>query len=229
LRPGCFEGGGPDPADDGTPAKTVPGLPRAAIPGIGPAKTATLASFGIESAADINRAAILSISGFSEAEADKLEAWREVHIKRFVYNPAPLPADAQAAAKVENEFAARASELAKRISGGQAELAQLTTAVRQRLSTEVCERDRHATGAACRGLAPHRDCNPTFAADRISKHATVTSIARIGAEIDFSGAKHRVGTKLPAMRRTDETAHGRHAGRSFWGCTRYPVCRGTRN
>src|SRR5262249_25961961 len=109
---------------------------RAAISGIGPAKTTTLASFGIESAADINQSAILAISGFGPATAEKLLDWRAMHEKRFVYNPAPLPADAQAAAKLESEFAAKASGLARRIAGGQVELAQLMNAVRSHLSAE---------------------------------------------------------------------------------------------
>ncbi|MFX8907061.1 hypothetical protein ABTM87_19715, partial [Acinetobacter baumannii] len=42
-------------------------IQRAAIAGIGPAKTATLRSFGIESAADVHAGRIIQIPGFGPA------------------------------------------------------------------------------------------------------------------------------------------------------------------
>ena len=52
----------------------------------------------------MNKAAIVSIPGFGDATANKLLAWRAELIRRFVYNPAPIPEDVQAQAKVESEF-----------------------------------------------------------------------------------------------------------------------------
>jgi DNA-binding helix-hairpin-helix protein with protein kinase domain len=209
-------------------------ISRAAIPGIGPAKTATLASFGIEPAADINRAAILSISGFGEATADKLEAWREVHVKRFVYNPAPLPADAQAAAKIESEFAASANELAKRISGGQAELAHLTNAVRQRLSTEdlfvsgiATQRAQLAVDLRRLGIAIPPS-QPIASRSTPTPSPTPASTPRSTFPTQNTGSAQSC-LQCGAPMRPRMARRGRHAGRSFWGCTRYPVCRGTRN
>src|SRR3954451_10583097 len=106
------------------------------IPGIGPAKTVTLASFGIESAGDISRVTIENIPGFGSATADKLLAWRATHERRFVYNPAPTPQDLQEQAKIEAEYGAKAGTLARQIAGSQAEMAHLVNTFRQRLAAE---------------------------------------------------------------------------------------------
>ena len=84
-------------------------IKSASIPGIGPAKTVTLASFGIESAADITRSAVENTPGFGPATAFKLLNWRATHERRFVYNPAPTPQDLQEKARVEAAFNARAA------------------------------------------------------------------------------------------------------------------------
>src|SRR5208337_549407 len=109
---------------------------RASISGIGQAKTITLASFGIESAADIKRNAIVAIPGFGPVSADKLMAWRAQHERHFVYNPAPNQEDVAAQAKLDADFANRASALARKITSGQAELLQMADALRQRLGRE---------------------------------------------------------------------------------------------
>ena len=109
---------------------------RASIPGIGPVKSATLRSFGIESAADVVRYKILQISGFGPATADKLTAWRTKLERRFVYNPQPTSSDAAAEARVEAEFGAKRASLSKKIAGGHAEMSQIAAAMQRRLHLE---------------------------------------------------------------------------------------------
>ncbi|MDO5757074.1 MAG: hypothetical protein Q4P24_06105 [Rhodobacterales bacterium] len=58
---------------------------RANISGTGPAKTATLISIGIETAADVNRSAVLPVPGFGDVMTSKLVAWRRGHGSRFKY------------------------------------------------------------------------------------------------------------------------------------------------
>jgi DNA-binding helix-hairpin-helix protein with protein kinase domain len=112
---------------------------NASISGIGQVKTARLAIYGIETAADISESAIMNISGFGQATADTLLAWRVMHQRRFIYNPAPLPADKQAQAKIEAEFSAKASKLAKHLSGGQAELVYAANQLSAKLNQESPE------------------------------------------------------------------------------------------
>jgi hypothetical protein len=94
----------------------------AKISGIGPAKTATLASFGIETAADVNETAVRAVPGFGEAMTAKMVAWRRTHEARFRYNPAPSSADAQAEHAVRAASAAKRTDLQTKINSGLAAL-----------------------------------------------------------------------------------------------------------
>jgi len=217
-------------------------IKNASISGIGPAKTVTLASFGIESAADVTRSAIESIPGFGPATADKLIAWRAVHERRFIYNPAPTPQDLQEQAKVEAEYGARAGTIARQIAGGQAEMAHLLNTFRQRLAAEnrelgeiavrraQLEADLAYLGVskplkgrspapagrqtpACRsspGLASPP--SPPYQAPPPTRPTSSVTCPQCGA----------VMIRLTARR-------GHRHGHSFWGCSRFPQCRATRN
>ena len=66
-------------------------IARAKIPGVGPAKRATLAAFSIESAADIDYSAVRGVPGFGEALTSNMLTWRREQEAKFRYNPAPSP------------------------------------------------------------------------------------------------------------------------------------------
>src|SRR5262249_36017855 len=55
---------------------------------IGSGRKATLASYGIETAADVDRVRIQSIQGFVGALADNFIPWRDGLARPFVFNPA---------------------------------------------------------------------------------------------------------------------------------------------
>lgn len=109
-------------------------IQQASIPSIGQTKKMTLASFGIETASDITKSAIMQIPNFGPATADKLLAWRATHERRFIYNPRVLPADLQAQSKVDASFSAKAFDLTQKISGGQAELVNTANSLRTKLA-----------------------------------------------------------------------------------------------
>jgi DNA-binding helix-hairpin-helix protein with protein kinase domain len=106
------------------------------IPRIGPAKTATLAAFGIESAADLNTRSIVAIPGFGPGTARLLLQWRATHERHFVYNPKPTQLDLAAQRRVETEYAVKERELAQKISSGQSHLMLLTATLKRGLETE---------------------------------------------------------------------------------------------
>jgi DNA-binding helix-hairpin-helix protein with protein kinase domain len=201
---------------------------RASISGIGHAKTITLASFGIESAADIKRNAILAIPGFGPLTADKLMAWRAQHEKRFVYNPAPNQGDVAAQTKLDVDFANLASALARKISGGQAELLQMANTLHQRLGREDGRLSEIAIGRAqleadltFLGIAkPYKPAARTsLIYPTTAPPAQLNPNAGTGAVLcPHCGAR--------MVRRTARRGHRR--GNQFWGCSRYPSCRGTR-
>ena len=60
----------------------------ATIEGIGTTRKATLASFGIETAADIERDAIFQVPGFGEKLTTRLICSRQEIEKQFIFNPA---------------------------------------------------------------------------------------------------------------------------------------------
>jgi DNA-binding helix-hairpin-helix protein with protein kinase domain len=210
---------------------------RASISGIGQTKKAVLISYGIESAADVKQNAILNIPGFGPATADKLLGWRATLERRFQYNPNPTASDAAAQAKLDADFANRASALTKKIAGGQAELQQSASAMRSRLQqgntrlTNLAEQ-RAQIESDLAFLAIAKPARPARPASHVTAvvaprpirqtvlSPTPTPTANIGPV-----SCPRCGSKM--VRRV--ARRGRNAGNSFWGCSRYPNCKGTRS
>lgn len=92
---------------------------HASIRGIGQSKTATLASYGIETAADVTSASrIEQVPGFGPSTALNLLAWRHVVESRFVYNPNPNRADQVELARIKAEIGKREIQLRQKLSGG---------------------------------------------------------------------------------------------------------------
>ncbi len=210
-------------------------LRNAAISGIGPAKVTTLASYGIESAADVNMSAILNIPGFGPVTASKIVAWRDKHQRKFVYNPAPLPSDAQAQAKVESTYNAKATKLIGQLNAGPGELRQLLNAV----TTKMNVADPHLNKAAIDfhqvdfdlgylGIQkPSRVVLSTYSANPTPNRTSAPNPSQSPARIHTTGAVQCPLCNAAMVRRT--ARRGRHIGKSFWGCSRYPNCKGTRS
>lgn len=91
---------------------------RANISGIGPAKTATLISFGIETAADVNQTAVLRVPGFGDVMTGKLVAWRRGHESRFKYDRTPNAQDVADERALRGRFAAEKAKLESTIRNG---------------------------------------------------------------------------------------------------------------
>jgi DNA-binding helix-hairpin-helix protein with protein kinase domain len=80
---------------------------------IGPGRKVTLASFGIETAADVQRHRIEAIQGFGPTLASALLAWRQLHAQRFVYR-ANGPLDPRDVQLIKSEINKERSELEKK-------------------------------------------------------------------------------------------------------------------
>ena len=63
------------------------------ISGIGIVSTYTLLLFGIQTASDIKRSAVLRVPGIDDDMADKLLNWRRMHELQFRYDPTPNEQD----------------------------------------------------------------------------------------------------------------------------------------
>ena len=197
---------------------------NATISGIGPAKTVTLASYGIETASDISYNAVTSVPGFGDATANKLVAWRKVCERKFVYNTTLTPEDAQARAKVEAEFASNARTLANKLVGGKQELAQFAKTTQSRLTTNMPELT-------------------TLYSERLQAEANLEllGISKPYKSQTYNPSPARPTTPPPVFRSATPTCpqcgsamvrrvarRGSNRGKSFWGCPRFPRCKGTR-
>ncbi len=67
--------------------------PRTRVPGIGPGRLATLASYGIETAFDVSEEALKGIKGFGRKLTEALLSWKEQVKAEFVYNPEVVATD----------------------------------------------------------------------------------------------------------------------------------------
>ena len=99
-------------------------IDRAQISGVGPGRAATLASFGIETAADVERYKILNIRGFGPSLCEALLNWRRQHEIRFRFNPA-APVDPREIRRVEDTIDTRRRQLVGRLQRGPRELSTI--------------------------------------------------------------------------------------------------------
>lgn len=100
----------------------------AQISGIGPARTATLQSFGIQTAADISYSKVIQIQGFGDVYASNLVSWRSSLEYKFVYNP-KLPIDTT---KVERECLMEKQRLETILLSGSNDLNQIVQKINSR-------------------------------------------------------------------------------------------------
>ena len=77
------------------------------IKGVGPAKEAALASYGIDTAADITLAKVLAAPGFGDSNSQALLDWRKSIERRFVYNLLPNDIDRQEVGKIRASIGTR--------------------------------------------------------------------------------------------------------------------------
>jgi DNA-binding helix-hairpin-helix protein with protein kinase domain len=94
---------------------------------IGPGRKMTLASFGIETAADVQRPRIEAIQGFGPTLTSVLLAWRQLHAGRFVYR-ANGPLDPRDVQLVKSEINKERSELEKKFRHAIAKAQQVAAA-----------------------------------------------------------------------------------------------------
>ncbi len=100
-------------------------IDQAWIVGIGAGRTATLQSYGIETAADVSETAILAIPGFGPAMASKLKAWRWSVERQFVFDP-KKGVDAEDIADVKRKSEARRLQLERELREGPNVLRQIS-------------------------------------------------------------------------------------------------------
>jgi DNA-binding helix-hairpin-helix protein with protein kinase domain len=96
-------------------------IDTASIPNVGAARKAALRSFGIETAADISKHAVMQVRGFGERNTRAMMDWRASCERRFTYNPAMAVTQADMYA-IKQKFGSRAAQIEKLLEAGIGEL-----------------------------------------------------------------------------------------------------------
>lgn len=99
-------------------------IENATISGVGPARKATLRSFGIETAADISRNKVMQIQGFGESLTRAMTDWRASCERRFVFNAATAVTDSDRQA-VRASITTRRNSIEAALNNGPSELQKL--------------------------------------------------------------------------------------------------------
>lgn len=106
-------------------------IEQASIPGVGAAKKAMLESFGIETAADVNRNAVLNVPGFGPALTDRVMKWRQEKEARFHFNP-NSSIDPRQVADLDRTIQARRSQIEADLVAGRLAILQMRQAAMAR-------------------------------------------------------------------------------------------------
>jgi DNA-binding helix-hairpin-helix protein with protein kinase domain len=103
-------------------------ISQAEIKGIGDGRKATLRSYGIETAADIERSRIESISGFGPAMAGTLLSWRASIERVFIFDSTQPVSSADIRA-IKNDIARQSADLATQLRQSLSNLQQSAASV----------------------------------------------------------------------------------------------------
>jgi DNA-binding helix-hairpin-helix protein with protein kinase domain len=104
----------------------------ASIENIGPTRTAALASFGIETALDVEEAAVLQVPGFGPKLTERLVQWRHQAEAQFVFNSAAgVPAREQQALDIK--YATLRQPVEAQLLAGEGELRAIRNQAEQEL------------------------------------------------------------------------------------------------
>lgn len=209
------------------------------IVGIGPAKEAILLSYGIETAADVSYGKLIQVPGFGETNSWPLVRWRESVTKKFVYQPIENEFDRQEIIKIRSSVHTKLAALRPKLSAGPVNLAVIAQKVQSALLIEdpmlnlvhkvkaqakvdlellnipvptiIPPLSPQARSQSTHVHTPYRP-QPTSTPPNYPSSSAAKNCPRCGSAM----------VKRLARR-------GRNAGGYFWGCSRYPSCKGTRN
>ncbi|MFA1624614.1 topoisomerase [Rhizobium mongolense] len=215
-------------------------LRRASIPKLKTSDFAALASYNFHTAFDVKTRDVQQVQGIGPVKDANLKAWVRGLEAKFQYNP-NYTAEDQAKirakqAEIVTKQKGQDDKIKSLIAQLQAEVKafetwrtqnhpELVTLFRE-LSQLEC--DIRAAG----GTVPLKD---TIAPHSVNANTTSsyrsTPVWGAGATSTTSQSAKGVASPCPicgSAMRLRTARRGRRPGSSFWGCTRFPTCRGTR-
>lgn len=233
-------------------------IASAKIDGIGPANVSALRSWGIETATDIRRHNVRDVSGIGKVKAEALNTWSRKMAGRFQGSQAPSPsqqADLRRRLEGVNQKIRANEELLNRELGRYKEISNRIESLRNvrdpefqaqlRRRVELADEISKIRGASfvVSDLSSRFQKKPretTLAeADRM-RRGSIVPAAPISTPYQAPLRRpplRPAGTQTvtpkcpqcgsPMLKRL--ASRGRNSGSFFWGCTRFPTCKGTRN
>jgi DNA-binding helix-hairpin-helix protein with protein kinase domain len=217
---------------------------RANITGIRPAEEAALASFGIETAADIAANRILGVPGFGRSNSAWLLDWRKRRESEFVYDAKENALDRQEIARIRAAIENKASLLRRSLLAGRANLDSAANRIAAMVAIKDVElvrlyqfrmqlrADLQYVGVDLATLSALAANSSQLAmASMRARRAPATtpsqssSQARTEAPRQSTASCPRCGSTMVSR----IAKHGRWAGRQYWSCSRYPACKGARS
>lgn len=214
-------------------------ISTANIVGVGPAKEATLSSYGIDTPADISYGKLIQVPGFGETNSWPLVRWRESVTKRFVYQPNENEFDRQEIIKIRTSVHSKLSALRPKLSAGPANLSVLAQKVQLALTIEDPMLNLvHSEKAQARAdleflnipiptIIPPLSPQARSPSTPVSPHYRPQPARTTPSHPSHSGVQNCPKCGSAMVKRL--ARRGRNAGGYFWGCFRYPSCKGTRN
>ena len=210
------------------------------IRGIGPSKLATLTSFGIETAADLDqRDAVLALPGFGPASSQPLFDWQRDCARGFVYNAQVNDIDRAELAKINAEFDKRQRSLIEQITKTAREFLQAAHTSRTMIAApdpllSSLHQRRSQLEADCQHIGIVIPPRPTYVPRSSSGQSSAQRQTSAAPTWLSARPRKSAASKTPLcphcqntmVRRTARRGSG--AGKAFWGCSQYPNCRGTR-
>jgi len=103
----------------------------ARITGVGAVRKSNLASFGIETAADVQRDSVIYVPGFGKKCTMEVVNWKEGIERQFTFNPSQAIEPAEIA-RVKNKIAKRKMNLEKKLLSGPEQLIQIRREILQK-------------------------------------------------------------------------------------------------
>ena len=203
---------------------------RSKIHGIGPAKIASLASYGLDTAADVVQHRVVLVPGFGPATAAPLVAWRQRIAARFVFKQSHSTEEIAELNRIRQSYASKAAHCRTTLTKGATDLPRLAHRVKQlitkrdpaidqvQLRLAKAKADLDLLKISVPKSLPAVNPSPTFSRST----ASVPSRAR---NSPVSNNCPTCGGRM--VRR--QAKRGRNAGGYFYGCAAYPRCRGTRS
>jgi DNA-binding helix-hairpin-helix protein with protein kinase domain/predicted RNA-binding Zn-ribbon protein involved in translation (DUF1610 family) len=226
-------------------------LEQANIRGIGPAIRATLASYGVSTAADISLGRLQTVPGVGDKISEKLLSWRKKIESQFVYRPSASSLDQAVTIQARTKAEAKLVPIRAKLIAGPQNLSALAGRMQAIASTEdvvlaraAKARDQAKCDLKFLGIpvpsvsGPQRQPNGAAVVhsqpapfQAYTQRPSSSQRATVPAGIPAKNTNRSSSVNCPRcgnsmVRRL--ARRGRKVGSYFWGCSRYPVCKGTR-